>query len=169
MGKTQKLTFISFFIALQVVLTRFLAVETPILRISFGFLPLAMVGIMFGPLWGGAAGAIADILGMLIFPKGAFFPGFTLSTALSGAIYGLVVYKRPKNIVNIAIATAIVVIFVNLGLNSLWISMTTGKALYALIGPRVIKNAIELPVRVVTIYVAWKAIGGYYLSQIRTN
>ncbi|WP_315114318.1 folate family ECF transporter S component [uncultured Clostridium sp.] len=162
MTKTRKLIFISFFIALQVVLTRFLGIETPIIRISFGFLPLAMTGMLFGPVWGGVAGAVADLLGMAIFPKGAYFPGFTLSTALSGAIYGLFLYKKSKNLVNITLATAIVVIFVNLGLNSLWLSMITGKGLYALIIPRIIKNLIELPVRVFVIYVSWKSIGSYY-------
>ena len=169
MEKTRKLILISFFIALQIVFTRFLSIENAVIRIGFGFIPLSISGMMFGPIWGGVSGAIGDILGMLIFPKGAYFPGFTLSTALSGAIYGLILYKREKSVVNIAMATVIVVLLVNLGLNSLWISMTTGKALYALILPRIVKNLIELPIRVITIYIAWKAIASYYGSQLRIN
>ena len=70
MSNTRRLVTIAFFIALEVVLTRFLSINTDFLRIGFGFLPVACVGILFGPLWAGAAYAVGDVLGMLIFPSG---------------------------------------------------------------------------------------------------
>lgn len=157
----RKIVFIGLLISLQVVLTRFLGIETPIVRVSFGFLPLALSGMLFGPLVGGITGAMADILGMLIFPKGAYFPGFTVSTALSGVVYGIFLYKKPKSIINISLAAIVVTLFINLGLNTLWLSMLTGKAVYAIITPRIVKNLIELPIRVIVIYTAWKAVGTY--------
>ncbi|WP_027624850.1 folate family ECF transporter S component [Clostridium lundense] len=159
MRDTKKIVFIGLLVALQVILTRFLGIETPIVRVSFGFLPLALAGMLFGPLVGGITGASADILGMLIFPKGAYFPGFTVSTALSGAIYGMFLHKKSKSIVNISIAAISITLFINLGLNTLWLSMLTGKGVYAIITPRIIKNLIELPIRVIVIYTAWKAVG----------
>lgn len=161
MRNTRRMVFVGLLIALQVVLTRFLGIETPIVRVSFGFLPLALSGMLFGPLVGGVTGAAADIVGMLIFPKGAYFPGFTVSTALSGVVYGFFLYKKPKSLLNISISAIAITLFINLGLNTLWLSMMTGKAVYAIIAPRIVKNLIELPIRVMVIYTAWKAVGIY--------
>lgn len=167
MKNTRKMVFLGLFISLQVILTRFLGIETPIIRVSFGFLPLALCGMLFGPLYGGICGAIADILGMLIFPKGAYFPGFTLSTALSGVIYGIFLYKRPKSMINIILAVFVTTIFINLGINTIWLSMITGKAVYVIIVPRIIKNLIEIPVKVLVIYMCWKSIGHYMDKSFR--
>ena len=60
-------------IALEVVLTRFLSINLPIVRIGFGFLPVAIAAILFGPLWAGIGYAVGDLIGMLIWPTGAYF------------------------------------------------------------------------------------------------
>ncbi|EOD01342.1 folate family ECF transporter S component [Caldisalinibacter kiritimatiensis] len=62
----------------------------PALRLSFFEIPIIIAGMLFGPLAGGLCGIIADLLGFLLFPKGAFFPGFTLSAALWGVIPGII-------------------------------------------------------------------------------
>ena len=48
---TSRLVIMAFLIAMEIILTRFCSINTPILRIGFGFLPVAMMGIMFGPVW----------------------------------------------------------------------------------------------------------------------
>lgn len=94
-NKTVTLVTLAFMIALEIILTRFLSVDVAgIARIGFGFIPVAMVAIMYGPWFAGGAYALGDILGMLIFPKGAYFPGFTLTACLTGIIFGLILYKR---------------------------------------------------------------------------
>ena len=37
---------------------------------------------------GGHYRCLGDLIGALLFPVGAYFPGFTLSSFLDGAIYG---------------------------------------------------------------------------------
>ena len=91
---TEKLVITAILIALEVILTRFVGISTPMLRISFGFLPMVIVAMYYGPIWGGGAYALADVLGSLIFPTGAYFPGFTVSACLTGIIYGLFLHKR---------------------------------------------------------------------------
>ena len=59
---------IAFLIALEIILTRFLSINTPIVRIGFGFLPVAMAGILFGPLWAGLALVSRYILAL--YPDG---------------------------------------------------------------------------------------------------
>src|SRR3712207_6616484 len=96
MGNTKKMVMIGSFIAIEIILTRFLSIQTPIIRFGFGFIPLSFSAMLFGPAAGAITGALAEIMGMMLFPKGAYFPGFTVSAALSGAIYGMYFYKKPK-------------------------------------------------------------------------
>lgn len=159
MSKAKTIAFVGLLVSMEIIFTRFLSIQTPIIRIGFGFIPIAFTAIMFGPLIGGTAAAIADIIGMLIFPKGPYFPGFTLSAFLTGAIYGLFLYKNPVTIVNIAKSVLMITILVDLGMNTLWLSMLTGNAAAALLIPRIYKSAIMLPVQIVTINVLWKYIG----------
>lgn len=167
MKKTQVLIFIGLLISIKIVLTQFLSIQTPIIRIGFGFIPIALSAIMFGPIWGGITAMLADIIGMLIFPQGAYFPGFTLSAFLGGLIYGLLLYKKPKTILRISIAVFIISLFVDLGLNTLWLSMITGKAAMALLMPRIIKTAIMLPIQIFSIHIFWQYVGS--LIQLQFN
>jgi len=80
---------------LSIVLTRVFSFMIPLaglpaLRIGFGGLPITLAGILFGPLVGGAVGIVADLIGFMLNPMGgSYFPGFTISAALSGVIPGL--------------------------------------------------------------------------------
>ena len=69
-------------VALQVILARFLSINTTFVVVNFSFLAVALAGILFGPLWGMAVGGVSDLVGASLFPFGAFFPGFTLTAAL---------------------------------------------------------------------------------------
>ena len=60
------------------------------LKISFSFLALAAIGMLFGPTVGFLAGTITDILGLLIANTiGAVNPLFTLVEATGGMLYGM--------------------------------------------------------------------------------
>ncbi|MCR4435663.1 MAG: folate family ECF transporter S component [Clostridiales bacterium] len=168
MKNTRVLVFMALFIAMDVILTRFLSIQTPIIRIGFGFIPVALAGMMFGPAIGGVTAALGDIIGMIVFPKGAYFPGFTLSAFLTGATYGLVLYKKPKSILRIFLAVAVVVLFIDIGLTTVWVSMTTSTAYKALLFTRVTKLAM-IPVEVAVNYALWKCIaltGSSFLQKI---
>ena len=155
---TRTFVFMGLLISMEIVLTRFFSVQTPILRIGFGFIPIVLSSIMFGPVLGGVTAAFSDILGMMLFPQGVYFPGFTLSAFLSGLIYGLLLYKKTKSILQITIAVLLVTIFIDLGLNTLWLSMLTGKATMVLLVPRLLKSIIMLPLQSLLIYSVIKYI-----------
>lgn len=145
-------------IALEIICTRFLAIETPIIRIGFGFIPVAMAGVMFGPLLGGSVGVLADILGMIIFPKGAYFPGFTLSAFVGAAIYGFFFYNKEVSLKRVILAVGIITLVVNLTMNTIWLTIITGKAAKALLIPRFIKEVTMFPIHTVLIYTVWRLI-----------
>ncbi len=153
---------VALLIALDVILTRFLSIQTQFLRIGFGFLPIAIAGIAYGPVWGLICGAVGDILGMLIYPSAAYFPGFTLTAALTGAVFGILLYNNKTSLVRIIIASAIVCICLNLGLDTLWLHMMYGDAFLAILPGRIIKCMINIPVYVIVIEIIW----GKGLSRI---
>jgi len=61
-----------------------------------------------------------------------------------------------KTILLIFIANALVKVICNIGMNTLWTSMTTGKAWLALIPARLLKNLIQIPVDTVLHFVLLK-------------
>ncbi len=158
-SKTEQLVIIAFFIALDVILTRFCSINTDILRIGFGFLPAAMVGIMYGPLWAGISYAIADVLGMMIFPSGAYFPGFTFTAFLTGLVYGLFLYKKELlTWKKILIPVLIVCMGINLFVDTLWLEILYGQGYLAIFPLRVIKCAVMVPIQTILIKIIWEKV-----------
>ena len=118
----------------------------PYIKIGFSGLPNRIVEFLFGPAVGCLFGGALDLLKYVLKPDGPFFFGFTFNAMLSGLIYGTLLYRRPVSIKRIVIAEFFVKLVINCGLNTLWISMLYGKGFIALLGPRVIKNVIMLPI-----------------------
>ena len=111
-----------------------------------------MTGILFGPKAAGLAYAASDILGMLLLPKSGYFPGFTLSALISGALYGTFLYKKDSYL-RIILCVLAIGIVVDLGLNTLWLSIILGKGYLALLPARLIKTVLMVPVQVICIKV----------------
>lgn len=154
------LTCVALLIALDVILTRFLSINTQFLRISFGMIPVALAGVAFGPVWGGICGAVGDVLGMMIFPSGAYFPGFTVTAALTGIIYGLLLYRQEGKtlVVRAIIASVLVCIGCNLFLDTLWLDMMYGNGFLAILPMRIVKCVINIPVYSILVLVLWNKV-----------
>ena len=155
---TQRLIIMAFLIAISVVLTRFCSINTPILRIGFGFMPCAIMGIMYGPLWAGAGYAIADVLGMMIFPNGAYFPGFTLTAFLTGVVYGLFYHNREITIKSSILPNLIVSFVLNLVLDTVWLMILMGQGFLVLLPTRIIKCVVMFAIQVVLIPLVWNKL-----------
>ena len=142
-------------IALEIIFTRFLSIQTPVLRISFAFVPLALTGILYGPLYGFMVGLTADILGMILFSTGGFHPGITLVTALTGMVYGLLLHRKQgeekwtktKVFLRSVMAAFIVNAFLEMGLNTLWLSQILHKGYLALLPARAVKQVIMMGIQ----------------------
>lgn len=157
-NNTLRLVVMAFMIAISIVLTRFCSINTPIVRIGFGFLPCAIMGIMYGPLWAGAGYAIADVLGMVIFPNGAYFPGFTLTAFLTGLVYGFFYRNREVTLKSSILPNAIVSFGLNLILDTVWLMILMGQGFLALLPARIIKCAIMFVIQTVMIPLVWNKI-----------
>ena len=153
-------------IAIEVVLSRFFSIRTPIVRIGFGFVPVAVAGMMFGPFGGVVVAGVGDLLGATLFPSGAFHPGFTMSAALGGLVYGLLIHHKEgtpewshgKLLVRIAIAAAINCFAISLCLNTVWLTQLYDKGFMVLMPPRIVKEAIMFVVDFVVINLVHMAL-----------
>ena len=69
----------------------FMPVGIPILRIGFNGPPLKIVGVLFGPLYGGLAAGLSDFLGYVLMDKSGNFYLYqlTITAVLSGMSVGL--------------------------------------------------------------------------------
>ncbi|GHV19751.1 folate ECF transporter [Spirochaetia bacterium] len=156
MPKIKKIVLSALLLAILIVVERLVSVQTPILRISFAYVPIMLSAILLGPAYSAGIAAVGDIIGALLFPKGAFFPGFTLSAFLTGLTYGLLLYNTKNNkafFIRLIISCALVLIFVHIGLTSLWLVITVKKAFLAFASVRIISAAVLWPVQVGTIFV----------------
>lgn len=141
--KTQTVVLTGLLLALQLIVDSQLAIYlTPAVKITLGFVFLALSGLLFGPVVAGLQGAAADLLSVLLSGKGAPIPGLTLSALLGGVVYGCVFYRQPLTLWRALLAKGIVNIFLNIGLNTFWLSLAQGQAMAALLPLRVSKNLI---------------------------
>ena len=136
--------------ALEIVLSRFLSISTQELKIGFSFVPVVLAAALYGPLGGALCAGLGDLIGAVLFPIGPYFPGFTLTAALTGAVFGLFLHKKIRW-QGTAAAVLINQLPLSLGLNTLWISLLYGTPYLALLSTRLLQCAILIPVQIIVI------------------
>lgn len=116
---------ISMLISMEIVFDRFLAINTWNIKITLGFLPVALIAYRYGCIGSIIAAALADFIGAMLFPFGPYYFGFTATAAVVGLIFGIFLYKNCK-IVNILLAVFLSGILCTLILNTLCITLLYG-------------------------------------------
>ncbi|MFV0520336.1 MAG: folate family ECF transporter S component [Lachnospirales bacterium] len=155
--KTRNLVLMALLIALHIVLAEGLAIRLADIKISLSFIPLSIMAMLFGPIYTAIGMVVSDVLGLIIFPPaGPPFIGFTISSGLTGFIYGFFLYKKkdvPKKIylLKIICTCLLVNLFVNSILNTYWLTFF-GTAFWATLPLRVGKNIIFIFIQGITIY-----------------
>lgn len=139
---------------------------TPQLRISFSFVPHMLAGWLLGAVPAMAVGAAGDIIGSLLFPTGAYFPGFTLTAILSGLVYGACLYHAEKPFFRIIAARAIVNLALHSLLGSYWVSLITGKGFWVYFSARTVKNICILPIEVLVMYIIIKILSSHGIRKM---
>lgn len=147
---TKDMVMMSLLVAITIILSRFLSISTPIIKIGFSFVPLTIAGILYGPKYTMIIAVIADLIGVTLI-TGDFFPGFTVTTALVGLLYGKFLYNKPKSMKNIIICT-ILVNLVELVLNTGNIYLLSGYGFMATLPTRALKAVLMVPIKAFVIY-----------------
>ncbi|MBQ8091039.1 MAG: folate family ECF transporter S component [Pyramidobacter sp.] len=130
----------------------------PYLKIGLSGLPNHIIDYLLGPAVGAIFSGALEVLKFLLRPDGVYFPGFTLSAALAGLIYGFAFYRRPVSVPRTIAAHVLVKLLVNLGCNTLWLSILYRKAAWALFSARVMTNVLRLPGDVLITYLLLKTV-----------
>lgn len=149
--ETRKIVLSGFLIAMDVLLTRILALNTSIMKIGFGFVAIAISAALYGPWWAAVCGALGDLLGSLIFPTGAYFPGFTLTAALTGFFFGL--FLKPYSRGNALIAAVVNTVVVSYLGNTAMIAYLSGTEYIKLLTARAVQIIVMLPVQCIILSV----------------
>ena len=152
------LVLLGIIVAMKIILSRF-TVGTTIVHVSLGFIGSVMLGYLFGPVWGSVGGGISDLVSSALFGnQGGFFLGFTLSAMIGPFIYGLVFYRKPVKVWRIILATLLVTVFVNIGLNTLWVHLLYGMDFRVVLIQRIPKEAITPWLEMIISYFVLNAI-----------
>ena len=163
--KIQSLAAIAMLLALRVVLGMFANATLPLfgnaIKISPSFLPIVMAGALFGPVPAMLVGALGDVLSYLIAPTaGGFFPGFTVSGALTGLISGFALYNRQITPPRAAVSWAVNTLVVETFLAAYWLfllySASTGKGYEGWLVARLIGQAVKCVPDIILIFAMGK-------------
>ena len=147
---TRMLAILGILLAMEIVLSRFLSISAWNVKIGFSFVPIVLAALLFGPMPAAAVAALGDFLGAILFPIGPYFPGFTLTAALTGLTFGLLLYRK-NSVVNSLLAVLIVQWILGLLLNTYWIHVLYQSPFVPLLATRAAQAALLSVVQFVTI------------------
>lgn len=172
--KTRKMILLSLFSAISIVLTRLLAFYIPLfgsndVRISLGDIPILMAGLLFGPLAGALTGLVSDIVGASLFPAGPFFPGFSISAMLVGAVPGLLkrfVFRKTR-FLHLLMIILVTELITSALLNTLWLSLIFSLPYVMLFIPRILITLIMVLVYAGIIQLLLKRLGKSGLTEFK--
>ena len=143
--------------AIEIVFSRFLSINMWNIKIGFSFVPLAVAGMLYGPLPAGITAVIADLIGATLFPSGQFFPGFTLTTFLVGVTFGVFLYQK-QTPVRILLAVAVNQLCLSLLLQSFWISTLYLTPYWTTLTSRIPQVLLMAPTQFIVIGIMAKAL-----------
>lgn len=149
--KTRTLVQVALLLTLEIVLSRFLSISTPLVKIGFAFIPVVICAMVYGPVWAGIMAALGDLIGAILFPIGIYFPGFTLSSGLCGVVYGLFLYKKSCSWVSLLTMLFIIRVVINLGLSTYWLTVLTGMPFTVLASTRIVQTIVLIPLKLIVI------------------
>jgi ECF transporter S component (folate family) len=177
--KTETLAVSGMLMALSIVLRNLTINISADLRINFAFIGVMAIAMLYGPVVSSISMIGVDVIGYILDGYKARDYNFGLLTAkiVAALIYGLLLYYQKQGIdkplhliIRASIARVLVVLICNLILNSAilyycytnprfpFLSATEWQAFGVWMTPRIIKNAIMLPIEVLLVSVVLPVI-----------
>ncbi len=156
--KPKTMVICAMMIALNVILGYIGYDFTAYLRVGFGFVTLPVTTMLFGPLVGCVTGILQDIVSFALKPTGGYLFTLTINVGISGMIYGAMLYKKEITFWRVLLTKLIIIVVVNILLNSIALAPTVGSGLVGILPSRIIKNVLLLPIQSVVVYALLKMI-----------
>ena len=145
------------FTALTILFTRVFAIQTPLVHFGFGFLSLGIYAAIAGPWRAAAVAVLADFVGVNLLGTGAYFPGFSVSAAVTGALYGLAFHQKKITLPRVAVTFFLVAVLVGVLLNTFWLTLLMEKGAIPILLARVPKIFLCYPFEVALFLAACRA------------
>jgi ECF transporter S component (folate family) len=156
---TVTLTTAAMLLALAAILGMLKIPVNQFIEIRFGSLPISVAGNLFGPIVAALIGGLADIVQFIVRPTGPYFPGFTISGAVSGVIFGIFFFKKNLTWLRILVAETVHTVVVGIFLNTYWLMLLYGNKTYmAILIGRLPKEIVMIPILTVLMYGIAKAV-----------
>ncbi|MBP5610537.1 MAG: folate family ECF transporter S component, partial [Clostridia bacterium] len=149
----EKITLTAVMTALSIVLCRFLGYSpaNTMFRVELGFLPVALVGILAGPLYSAACYGLADLIGSLITT--GMNPLILACKIAAGLVLGLFLYRRRPPIWLILVSRCVLGAGVDVFMRSaVFKTMGYAPSYAAALYTRTINALVNYPIRVVSLY-----------------
>lgn len=147
-------------VAVGVVLHSFGTIPiSSVLMFKWAFLPMAIVGMLYGPIPAAICGGLIDVISTLMLPKtgGGFLIGITLCMVANGFLYGLFLYKSEKLTTMIIVSTVVNFVLVTMLMTPAVLSLSLGYEFMTTFTQRLVK-ALLMPVEAVILVLVLKML-----------
>ena len=135
--KVKSLAITAMLVAMSIILS-YLSIEiTPSIRFSFAFLPIAIMGYLFGPVVSVCGAFSIDLVNFMFKPALGFNPGITLCAMITGLIYGMFLYQKKISLPRVSLAWVTNSVFSNLLLKSAFLAPMMGITYPAMLVSRI--------------------------------
>ncbi len=126
------------------------------IKISFKFLPVFICSSLYGPIWGGMCGALADLLSYFLNPgSGPLMPQITFVEFLYGLSFGLFFYKVEHvskiNVLKTAICVVLNTSVLSLGIMPYILMDLVGLSYTQTVVMRMIPSIINMVIQFISI------------------
>lgn len=101
---------------------------------------------------------LTDVLSYIVRPTGAFFPGFTISSIITGVIFGIILHGKEPKLWRVFLAGLINMIVVSCLLNTLWLSILYSTPFTVSFISRLPKNLVMYPIDTIIFYAVIKSV-----------
>ncbi len=158
MKNTRALVGVAMLCAINIVIGQFSITLSPTQKIGFSFLSVGVSGMLYGPVLTGMAGIINDLIKFLLKPTGSFMIGFTLIEGLQGMFYGLFLYRHKISLPRVFLTRLFITVLLNLVMTPFFLWLYYGNSFIVLVGGRLVKNLISLPITTAVQFMLLRAI-----------
>lgn len=158
---TKTFILMALFASISIVLARFMVIWlTNSARISFGNIPIMLASLMFGPLAGGLTGAVADIVGSVLFSGLGWYPPITIPVVLAGVIPALLkpIFLKEVTIGRIYLIVILTNIVLSIGLTTWLLSGLYGTGYLELLAIRAPLTLAVTVVEGLVVYILYKRL-----------
>ncbi len=158
MRRLRTVTWCGLLLAIAVVCEQFIFTPTQFLKITLSTYPKVIAAALFGPIPGALVYGMTDVISVMTNNKGPYFPGFTLTAVLAGFIYGYAFWQQKPNIWRVAITVAVVAVFCNITLNTIWITLLYGTPLQTILLPRTLLYTGTAAADTIIVTLLWRGL-----------